>query len=86
MLLRDRKRLARLMAIQDVSGRTLAKAAGYKSHSYVQRLLRGDARWVDDAAGLRIATFLGVDVTDLFALKTSGDTGQIAKQQKRRVA
>ena len=43
MKLRDRKRLQRLMTVQDVSARQLARAAGWKSHSYMNRLLNGQA-------------------------------------------
>lgn len=81
MLVRDRKKLARLMVIQEVSARALARAAGYKSHTYMQRLLKGEARWVEIEPAMRIATFLGVDVSDIFLPKTTSSAGQIGKHK-----
>lgn len=86
MLLKDRKRLARLIEIQDVSKRSVAFAAGWKSHTYLLRLLSGEARTVDPEPAVRIATYLGVDVQDLFTPKVTSDAGQIGKQSARRVA
>ena len=84
MLLKDRKKLARLIEIQGVSQRAVARAAGWRAHSYMQRLLDGSAKYVDIEPAVRIATFLGVDVSDLFLLKTTSDAGQIGKQKIRR--
>lgn len=83
MLLTDRKRLARLIVIQEVSKRSVARAAGWKSHSYLLRLLAGTATTVEPEHAVRIATYLGVDVSDLFTPKTASVTGQIAKQKGR---
>lgn len=85
MLLKDRKRLARLIEIQEVSKRSVARAAGWKSHTYLQRLLSGEARTCEPEPAVRIATYLGVDVADLFVPRSASDVGQIGKQ-KRRVA
>lgn len=73
MLLDDKHRdlLKRMMSVQGISGRTLARAAGYSSHSYMTRLLRGEARWVEAEAAVRIAAFLGVPVDLLFVAKTA---------------
>ena len=86
MLLKDPKKLRKLMIIQDVSARQLAKAAGYSAHSYVQRLLKGTAKWVDVEPAVRMATFLGVDVADIFVPKTSSDGSQGAKRRQRVAA
>ena len=86
MLLKDRKRLARLIEIQEVSKRQVAFAAGWKSHTYLLRLLSGEARTLDPEPAVRIATFLGVDVADLFVPKVTSGGGQIGKQQARKVA
>lgn len=67
MILKDPKVLAKLMAIEGVSQRQLASAAGWSTHSYVGRLVRGQARHVDEAPAARIAAYLGVGLTDLFA-------------------
>lgn len=75
MVLRDRKRLARLMVIQNVTHRQLAAAAGWKSHSYVGRLLRGEASTLETEPALRIANFLQVAVDDLFLVKVDSIPG-----------
>lgn len=76
MLIRDHKKLARLLVIQDISHRQLAAALGWKSHSYVGRIVRGKVRSIDPDAALRIAHLLKVPVDDLFAIKVSSQPGQ----------
>lgn len=80
MVLIDRKKLAKLMVIQDVSQRELAKAAGWKSHSYLGRLLRGDVNTLDLEPAVRIAMYLGVGTDDLFVSRTSSDSRQTGKR------
>lgn len=80
MLVRDHKKLARLLLIQDVSHRQLAKALGWKSHSYVGRLCRGEERSVTPDAALRIAHLLGVSVDDLFVIKVSTQSGRTGQE------
>ena len=79
MKLTDRKRLAKLMAIQDVSARQLAKAAGWKSHSYMNRLLSGEVSTCEPEPAVRIARHLGVGVDDLFMPRLSTDASHNAK-------
>ena len=86
MQLIDRKRLAKLMAIQDVTQRELAAAAGWKSHGYVHGLLAGDYKTLRSEPAMRIAAYLGVGVDDLFIARVSSDSGQVAKQKRRRSA
>lgn len=74
MRLRDRKMLARLMVIQRVSQRRLAEAAGWRSHSYLGRLMRGEAHGVDPRAAQRIADQLCVPVSVLFAPDSSPES------------
>lgn len=71
MRLHDRKRLAKIMAIQGVSARKLAEAAGYKSHAYVTRLLRGEIHSLPTDRAARVALYLGVGVDDLFLIEGS---------------
>lgn len=66
MHVRDPKKLARLMILQDVSQRELAAAAGWKTHSYLGRLLRGEAKAISPGPAQRIADYLEVGVEDLF--------------------
>lgn len=85
MELKDHKQLAKLMVIQGVSQRALAEAAGWKAHSYVARLVRGEAKNVEPQHAARIAHFFGVGVDDLFLVKvdrTSGRSGQIEKPRR----
>lgn len=81
MQLIDKKRLAKLMAIQEVSPFMLARAVGWKSKTSVVRLLAGDYNSVDPDKGARIAKYLGVGVDDLFLTKISSDTGVTAERQ-----
>lgn len=76
MLIRDHKKLARLLVIQEISHRQLADALGWKSHSYVGRMCRGKVRSLDPDAALRIAKILQTPVDDLFVIKVSSEVGQ----------
>lgn len=76
MELTDRKRLARLMKIRKVSQRELAAAAGWKSHSYLGRLLRGEVDTLDTDPALRIAHFLQAPVDDLFLTQMDSKSGR----------
>lgn len=77
MILADRRKLARLMAIQEVSQRQVAAAAGWGSHSYLGRLLSGEVKTLKPEAALKIAKFLGVGVDDLFLVRVSTNPGRI---------
>lgn len=77
MRIKDRKRLARLIEIQEVSKRAVARAAGWKSHTYLLRLLNGEATTCEPIPAMKIAAFLQVDVGDLFLTRTTSDLGQI---------
>ena len=48
-----RKRLATILVVQDVSQRQLATAAGWRSHSYLGRLLRGEENTLSPEAAAR---------------------------------
>lgn len=82
MVLTDRKKLAKLMLIQGVSQRDLAKAAGWRSHSYLGRLLRGDATSLEPEPAVRIARYLGVGTDDLFMARSSSDVAQNAPRRR----
>lgn len=72
MELIDPKRLAKLMAIQEVSPAELAKAAGWNSRTSITRLMSGEYRVVKDTNKCaRIAKYLGVGIDDLFLTKMS---------------
>jgi transcriptional regulator with XRE-family HTH domain len=78
----DPKKILKLMAIQEVSARELAKAAGYASHSYIQRILRGEIKTVTPERAARIARFLQVGVDDLFMPRLSTDTSHNVQSHK----
>lgn len=80
MKLTNRKLLLKLMAIQGVSARGLAKAAGWKSHSYMNRLLAGQVETLEIEPAVRIAKYLGVGIDDLFMARTSTDARQTVKR------
>lgn len=73
MELRSLKRLKTLMAIHEMSGRQLAQIAGYRSHTYMQRILRGEVNTMDADPALLIAHYFKVPVSDLFLTRTSTD-------------
>lgn len=86
MILRDRKKLARLMIVQDVSQRELAQAAGWRSHSYLGRLLRGQVKTLDSDPALRIAHHLMVPVDDLFKIEMDRKAVDNGLKKSRRSA
>lgn len=81
MRLHNRKGLLKLMAIQGVSARSLSKAAGWESHSYMNRLLKGDVDTLKVDPAVRIARHLGVGVDDLFMARLSTDGAQSVQRR-----
>jgi transcriptional regulator with XRE-family HTH domain len=67
MRVHNLKGLRTLMVVREVSQRRLARAAGYRSHSYLGRILRGEVDSLTPEAAVRIARFLQVSVDWLFA-------------------
>lgn len=84
MILTDagRKRLATILVVQDVSQRRLALAAGWRSHSYLGRLLRGEENTLSPEAAARIAAFLGVGMDTFFVPRVSGAAGQHVRSRE----
>jgi transcriptional regulator with XRE-family HTH domain len=76
MQVRDHRKLARLALIQDASHRQIAEAVGWKSHSYVGRILRGQVKSVDPEAAVRMCHFFGVAVDDFFMSRSSKNPGR----------
>lgn len=76
MELRDYTLLAELMETKKISARTLARDAGWKSHTYLQRLLRGEVKTLKAEPAARIAYRLEVPFTLLFVTRASEDSGQ----------
>lgn len=61
-----RKRLAKLLIIQEVTHRELAAAIGWKSHGMISQLITGTRNGVEPDKALGMAKYLGVEVSDLF--------------------
>lgn len=76
MIVRDHTKFASVVIVQDIPQRELAAAAGWNSHTYLGRLLRGEAKTLSDEAALRIAHKLGMPVDMLFATVVSEKTGR----------
>lgn len=76
MIVRDHTKFASVVLVQGISQRDLAEAAGWDSHSYLGRLLRGEVKTLSDEAALRIAHKLGMPVDMLFETVVSEKTGQ----------
>lgn len=79
-----RKRLAKLMVIQEVSQRQLAERIGWSSHSYIGRLLRGEVTSVTPEVAAKIAAVFQVGIDEFFLVKTS--TSPVRSTQSHKVA
>jgi transcriptional regulator with XRE-family HTH domain len=86
MQLHDLQLLLKLLAIQKVSGRTLADEAGWNSHTYMQRLLRGDVNTLKPEPAARIAHYLGVPMETLFVPRVSSNSGRTVQETRTRKA
>lgn len=71
MQLKSLKRLKTLMEIHELSARDLAEVAGYKSHTSVVRVLRGQSKNFGNDQALRLAAYFKVPVDDLFVIRVS---------------
>lgn len=83
MVLKDRKLLLRLIAIQDVSIRSLAKASGFRSHSYMNRLISGQVNSCTAERAVAICAVLQVPLDSLFLTKMSSDPVRTSKARFR---
>ena len=73
--------LKTLMVVRAVSQRRLARAAGYRSHAYLGRVLRGEVDTVEPGAARAIAGFLQVDVEFLFAPRLPSPAAHHARRR-----
>ena len=78
MRLTERRKLLRLMIVEGVSGRKLAQVAGYQSHSYLQRVLRGERDGVNVDAAERIVDHFGLTLRDLFLPDMSNELDKLS--------
>lgn len=86
MQLKDPRKLASLLIVNDVSQRQLAAAAGWgpNSHSFVARLIKGQSSSVSVESAVRIAHHLNVPVSSLFLTKLDSKTEQNKPKAKTR--
>lgn len=81
MRVKDHRQLQKLLVIQaDKSARDLSKACGDRSHTYVQRILRGEVTTVTPERAARIARYFEVGVDDLFVARLSTDATHSVKR------
>jgi transcriptional regulator with XRE-family HTH domain len=85
VILRDPRTLRRLMISEGVSHRELAAAAGYRAHSKIGRLTRGESKLLDDRYALAIAHKLRVHVDVLFLPDVSRNLGHGDQKSETRV-
>jgi transcriptional regulator with XRE-family HTH domain len=83
VIIKDRRRLTRMMDREGLSARQLAKIAGFHSHSYMNKLLTKDNVTCRPSAAQRIAEYFDMDVNDLFEAKASIRTD---RRRRRSVA
>lgn len=76
MLVKEPLAIPKLMAIQGISQREMARRVGYASHAYMGLIMKGDVKTVTPEKAALIANELGVGVDDLFLVRTSTDTGR----------
>lgn len=81
MMVRDADLMRRLIDTKDMSARQLSKAMGWKSHSYLNRILSGETRTVTPDAAVKIAYLLQVPVDLLFTARVSSDSRQTAQRK-----
>lgn len=83
MELIEPKKLAKLMVIQGISQRQLAEDIGWRSHTFIARLLKGEAKSLSPEPAIKIALRLQVGIDDLFLAKTSNDIEAIRNYRSR---
>lgn len=72
-----------LMKDQKISGRQLSEAVGWNSHTYLQRILRGEIRTVTLDKAEKIAVVLGVPRDVLFTSRTSANHAQSGQEERK---
>lgn len=82
MEVKDLSLLKELMETKRVSARTLSMEAGWKSHTYLQRILRGEESTLKAEPAARIAHYLEVPFSLLFVARSSGNSAQTASERK----
>lgn len=78
---KDRRRLETLMAVNDISQRELSRMMGWKSHTYIGRIIRGEITSIDPETAAKIAAIFGVGMDDLFLARVSTEAAHIDQRK-----
>lgn len=81
MQVKDADLLKRLMATKGLTAREVSRAMGWRSHSYMNRVLAGDVRTVKPDAAVKLAYLLQIPVDLIFMPRVSGDSRQTERQK-----
>jgi transcriptional regulator with XRE-family HTH domain len=81
MFVKDADLLRRLLESKGLTARQVTRDMGWKSHSYLNRILTGQVRTVTPDAAVKLAYLLQVPVDLIFVPRVSGDTRHIARQK-----
>ena len=84
MKVMDLKKLKKLIVIQELTHREIAEAAGWSSHTYVGRLLRGEVDTLKAEPAVAIAKLLGCPVDDIFLTRIDSNVGAPVQESKTR--
>lgn len=76
MRVKDAELIKRVMASKRISNRSLARQMGWKSHSYVNRIVSGQERTVTPDTAIKMAHLLGVPVDLFFETRVFSESPQ----------
>ena len=76
MHVKDGELLGAMIKAKKISQRQFAQKMGWKSHTYLQRLIRGQVRSVTPDAAALMSHYLGLPQDVLFVTKVSANTVQ----------
>lgn len=86
MQVKDGELLGRMITVKKYSQRAFATQLGWRSHTYLQRLIRGDVRSVTPDAAALISHLLEVPQDVLFETKVSTNRVQTVDASRPRRA
>lgn len=82
----DGELLGRTIKVKKHSLRGFADKMGWKSHTYLQRLIRGEVRSVTPETAALMCHYLEVPLDLLFETKVSTNSGQSVDENGRKKA
>lgn len=86
MQVKDHKKFARVMLINGVTHRQVAEEAGWKSHSIVTRIAKGEITTITPDRAILIEKFLEVEPQSLFVPMVPNNSAQDALPKRSRKA